>query len=94
MSTNERDLNASDASSPPKDSNNSGSSVDKGKDSRRPTHQCVIKRSISKAAAAPSQDDSIDDFVIPPPHLKKHTTPKASKKGGGKKKRFCEDDCF
>jgi hypothetical protein len=86
MLTNECDPNASGASSPPKDSDNSGSSTDKGKGSRRPICECVIKRSISKAAAAPSHDDSIDDFIIPPPHLKKHTTPKASKKGGDKKK--------
>jgi hypothetical protein len=79
-------LNASGASFSPEDSENSGSSTNKGKGSQRPTHQCVIKRSISKVAATLSQDDSIDDFVIPPPHVKKHTTPKASKKGGGRKK--------
>jgi hypothetical protein len=93
MLTHEHDPRASDASSPLKDSENSGSSAEMGKGSRRPTHNCVIKRSISKAVVTPSQDDSIDDFVIPPPHAKKHTTPKASKKRGSRK-RFCEDDCF
>jgi hypothetical protein len=83
MSTHECDPNASGASSPPKDSEHSGTSADKGKGSQKPTHQYVIKRSISKTAAAPSQDDNIDDFVNPPSHAKKYTTPKASKKGGG-----------
>jgi hypothetical protein len=94
MSTHEHDPNASGASSPPEDCENSSSSADMGKGSRRPTHQCVIKRSISKVVVAPSQYDSIADFVIPPPHAKKHTTPKASMKGSGQKKRLCEDDCF
>jgi hypothetical protein len=86
MSTHECNPNASGASSPSEDSENSGSSADKGMGSRRRTRSFVIKRSISKAVAAPSHDNSIDDFVIPPPHAKKHTTPKASKKGGGRKK--------
>jgi hypothetical protein len=89
MSTHESDPNASGASSPPEVLAKflqhllSDFSVDKGKGSQRPTHQCVIKRGISKVPAAPSQDDCIDEFVIPPPHAKKHTSPKASKKGGG-----------
>jgi hypothetical protein len=87
MLTHERDPNASGGSSPPKNSENSSASVDKGKGSRRSRRQAVIKRSIRKVVAACSQDDNMDDFVNPLTYVKKHTSPKVSKKGGGQKKR-------
>jgi hypothetical protein len=71
MSTQERDPIASGGSSPPEDSENSGASSDKGKGSRRRTHQTVIKRSVVKHAATRSQDNSMDDFVKPRTHSKK-----------------------
>jgi hypothetical protein len=86
MLTHERDLNASGGSSPPKDSENSRASGDKGKGSRRSRRQAVIKRSIRKVAATRSQDDNMDDFVNPPTYVKKHTSPKVFKKRGGRKK--------
>jgi hypothetical protein len=66
MLTHECDLNASSGSSPPEDSENSGVSGDKGKASRRRSHQAVIKRSTRKVVAAHSHDDRMDDFFIPP----------------------------
>jgi hypothetical protein len=54
MSTQERDPIASGGSSPLEDSENSGASSDKGKGSRRRTHQTVIKRSVVKHAATRS----------------------------------------
>jgi hypothetical protein len=84
--THERDSNASSGSSPPKDSENSGVSGDKGKGSQRRSRQAIIKRSMRKIVVARSQDDSMDDFVILPTQMRKHTSPKVSKKGGGRKK--------
>jgi hypothetical protein len=86
MSTQERDPNASGGSSPPKDSENSGASGDKGKGYQWRTCQTVVKRSSAKHAATRSHDDSMDDFVKPPTRAKKLTTSKASKMGGGRKK--------
>jgi hypothetical protein len=95
MSTQERDPIASGGSSPPEDSENSGTSGDKSKGSQRRTCQTVIKRSDVKHAATRSLDDSMDGFVKPRTRSKKISTSKASKKGGGKKKgRYCEYGYF